>query len=259
MMNEGNSVNRLLPAAVLPNGDIQCRLVIFDFDGTVIDTGPGIKNAMGKAFAKLGLPAHTEEELDAYIGPPIRSTFRDTFRLPEDEAAEAVRTYRRFYNQVGVYDGVVYDGIPALLASLKDKGYELAVGTSKPWVVAQHILRHFGLRQYFNSVFGSFIDGRQSEKAQVLQSVVDHYTWAARLPRGRLAWGEAGAAERGASGTMQALMIGDRYYDVEGAKAIGLPTIGVAYGYGTAAELDQAGAVLVVRHPREIDDRLPRL
>ncbi|MCL1849208.1 MAG: HAD hydrolase-like protein [Clostridiales bacterium] len=295
-MPETSKNARLYPAIFLPGGEIRCRIIIFDFDGTIADTGPGIRASLRKAIEALHLPAKTDEELSTLIGPPIRKAFMEMFGLTEEQAVQAVYAYRRFYNQSGAYDALVYDGIPALLADLKTKGYEICVGTSKPWVVTHKILRHFHLRQYFNGVFGSFVDGRQAEKALVLQSIVEHYAGVSPLPPGRLAWsGEEGqaAAEHGTvlgvvpsggeaaapgavpnSGEaatlgsmppeenpedLRALMIGDRYYDMEGAKAIGLPAIGVTFGYGTEAELSQAGASLIVNHPSEISAKLPPL
>ena len=261
--------NMIQPALFFPDGSIQCDLVIFDLDGTIIDTGPGIKNCIGAAIKKMGLPHKTDKELEAFIGPPIRSAFRSFLHLTEEEAEEAIRAYRRFYYQSGIYEGEVYDGIPELLWGLKEKGYAVAVGTSKSWVIAHRVLRHFQLRSAVDGIFGSYLDSRLHSKAQVLQEALDHYTGKKLLPPGRLAWPQtntemnavktypgAAAPDIHPNG-LRAVMIGDRYYDVEGAAVFGIPTIGVTFGYGSAVELEEAGAALIAGHPNEIAARFP--
>ncbi len=263
------SDSTILPAIFNEDGSIECRLIIFDLDGTIVDSGPGIKNSISKAIGKMGLPAKSEDELNSFIGPPLRVSFQKEFGLTVDEAEEALYCYRRFYYQQGIYEADVYDGIPELLQDLRNKGYLLAVGTSKPWVLAYRVLSYFGLRNYFDTVFGCYIDGRLDSKALVLQALLEHYSGKNPLSAGRQKGqnhslslpGSPAAASPAATAAMRqaatrAVMIGDRFYDVAGAKAWGLPTIGVTYGYGTAGELQQAGAFLVVDHPKEIGARL---
>ncbi|MDR1194001.1 MAG: HAD hydrolase-like protein [Peptococcaceae bacterium] len=244
----------ILPAVFEGGGKIGCDIVIFDLDGTLVDSGPGIKGSVRRAVAELSLPTLSEKELDAFIGPPMGQSFRQRLGLTPSLAAKALRLYRANYCRRGIYDAIVYDGIPELLADLRAKGYRLALGTSKPWVLAHRVLRHFGLRAYFDSVFGSYQNGRLDNKAAVLGELLAHYAGARPLGPGRLAFA---AQPPGKPGEARALMIGDRLYDVEGAKERGLPTAGVAYGYGGRAELLGAGAILVVDHPSELSVLLP--
>ena len=254
------------PALFLPDGAVRCDVVLFDLDGTIFDTGPGIKNCIRKTIDYLGLPSKEEAELDAFIGPPLRVAFQQFFNLSDEDAEYALLTYRRFYYRAGIYDASVYPGMPELFHDLQTKGYAMSVGTSKAWVLAHRILRHYGLRAYMDAVVGCYRDGRLDSKTEVLRVILDHYAGKAPLPPGRLGrpgqtqsrLHEAAAQSAGEPRhTIRILMVGDRYYDVEGAKALGLPTIGVTFGYGTLEELREAGAALTVDHPAQISAMLP--
>lgn len=262
-MNATDSI-KIKPAVISEKGEICCHAVIFDLDGTLVDTGCGIKNSIRKTIEVMALPPKTDEELDKCIGPPLRAAFRQFLHIPEENISKAVQIYRAFYYQSGIYEAHVYDGIPQLLKDLRGKGYQIAVGTSKAWVLAHRILRHFELRPDIDGVFGCYRDGRLDDKAQVLQAILDHYSGKKRLAPGRLgdrkdkdtsAYRDRGGPHR----ELRLLMVGDRYYDIEGARAVGLPAIGVTFGYGTAKELKDAGAALIVDHPAEISGKLPLL
>ncbi|MCL2122361.1 MAG: HAD hydrolase-like protein [Clostridiales bacterium] len=258
-------MKKTLPAILTANGTIHCEVVILDLDGTVVDSGPGIKSSIHKTISRMQLPSRTDQELEAFIGPPVRQAFKDTFSLSDEEAERALKTYRAYYFQGGMYEAFLYDGIPELLKDLKDKGYRVSLGTSKAWVLAHRILRHFGLRSYFEGVFGCYLNGRLDSKELVLQAILDHYSGRKTLHKGRLGLPGDGAGEDCAiqplsqEADLHCLMIGDRFYDVEGAKALGIPTIGVTFGYGTREELQESGAALIVDHPLEISARLPAL
>ena len=258
-------MNKILPAIWTTNGSIHSDIVILDLDGTVVDSGPGIKSSIRKTIARMKLPSRTDEELDAFIGPPVRLAFKDSFSLSDEDAATALKIYRSYYYQGGMYEAFVYDGIPELLQDLKDKGYRLSLGTSKAWVLAHRVLRHFGLRSFFEGVFGCYLDGRLDSKELVLQTILDHYSGRKPLQKGRLGLSEDRIAGDSAikpprqDTDLRCLMVGDRFYDVEGAKALGIPTIGVTFGYGTREELQESGAELIVDHPSEISARLPAL
>jgi phosphoglycolate phosphatase len=247
----------ILPAIFQAGGSIDCRLVIFDLDGTIIDSGPGIKSSLRQAIQAMGLPAQSESQLNAFVGPPLRLSFQKKFSLTAEKTEEALLCYRRAYYRQGIYEASVYDGIPELLRELQNKGYLLALGTSKPWILAHRILSHFQLRPYFDGIFGPYRDGRLDTKVQVLQALLAHFSGRSPLPAGRRQGKDnPPALAAPPSDEIRCLMVGDRFYDVEGARACGLPTVGVTYGYGSAQELREAGAALIVGHPREIGARL---
>lgn len=197
------------------------QTILFDLDGTLTDPGPGITNAVGYALQKLGRPVPPREELYCYIGPPLLDSFARYAGMSEDEAKRALAYYREYFAPIGLYENAVYPGIPELLARLRQAGRTLVLATSKPEPFAGRILEHFALAPYFDFVAGSTMDERRTAKAEVI-------AYALTL---------AGVTDRSA-----AVMVGDRDYDVLGAKEQGLGCIGVLFGYGSAAELTAAGA-----------------
>lgn len=208
--------------------------VLFDLDGTITASGPGILASIRHALAELGEPIPDDEVLAAFIGPPLADSFQTICGMGPQRAWQAVTAYRAHYTRRGQYQSAVYDGIPELLASLRAAGRVLAVATSKAEVYARSILEHYGLTGHFTEVVGSELDGRRTAKSEVLAEALR------RL----------GAAAAGA------VMIGDRSHDVLGAAAVGMPCIGAAWGYGTQDELREAGALLVAARPDDLIDVL---
>ena len=204
------------------------RNVIFDLDGTLTDSGEGIKNSAKYAFERLGLPVPAETELRKMVGPPLSVGF-SALGVPEALISEAVRLYRERYNEGGgKYENRVYDGIEDCLRALKAAGCRLFVGTSKPEPLAREILSDFHLAQYFDYIAGATWDKTRQNKDDVLQYLL---------------------SVAGADG---AVMVGDTHYDVTGAHARTLPCIGVTWGYGTREELQAAGADAIVDTPEEL-------
>lgn len=208
------------------------KYLFFDLDGTLTDSSEGICNSYAYALDKLGVKNVDRASLTKYIGPPLSVGFADFFE--GERINEAVKAYRERYEVIGWKENRVYDGIPEALERLKNAGYTLVVATSKPERFAKYITEHFGLQQYFTYVCGASTDGRISTKAEVFQHALD--TSGARCE--------------------DIVMIGDRFYDVEGAKAFGVDTIGVTFGFGTREELVKAGAVSIADTPAEIADLL---
>lgn len=208
--------------------------IFFDLDGTLTDPKPGITRSIRHALQRLEHPAiPTEDELTWCIGPPLRASF--VTLLGSDVAADlAVTHYRERFSDVGLYENGVYDGIRDVLASLRQSGRRMFVATSKPLVFAERIIDHFELRHYFERVFGSELDGTRVEKTDLL----------------RYALQETGVDPAGAR------MIGDRRHDMIGAGNNGIKAIGVLYGYGSEAELREAGAIALCATPAEIPDRI---
>ncbi|MFT4096879.1 MAG: HAD hydrolase-like protein [Rhodoblastus sp.] len=204
------------------------RVAFFDLDGTLTDPKPGICGSVRYALTELGLPAPSLDELEWVIGPPMIESLRAL--AGPARAEEALRLYRRRYGDIGLFENRVYDGVPDALRSLVDDGWRLYVATSKARPYALRIVDHFGLAPFFAETFGSGLDGSLQHKDALLAHAL----------------AQTGADPRAAA------MIGDRKFDVLGAKANNLPTIGVAWGYGSRAELEAAGAAAIVAAPADV-------
>jgi phosphoglycolate phosphatase len=201
--------------------------IFFDLDGTLTDSGAGIMNCATLALQHFGIPVPSRETLRVFVGPPIRDTFR-RFGVPEDKIETAVEVFRGRYTTVGKFENTPYPGIRELLEALQADGHRLYVATSKPEVTAKEILDKFDLSRYFDRICGAALDGSRDDKAQVIA-----YLLGGRAPE-------------------DVLMVGDTAYDVLGAKAHGIPTVGVAWGYGDTAQMLEAGAVKIVKKPQEL-------
>ena len=206
--------------------------ILFDLDGTLTDSGLGITNAVAYAMEKLGLPAFTREERNRFVGPPLHDSFRIFCGLTEEESVEAVRIFREYYNKTGVYENLVYPGIPEMLRQLSETGYNLAIATSKPEHMAKKVMVHFGLDRWITQIAGASLDASRNKKDQVI----------------------AYALEAFGIDAANSVMVGDREHDVIGAEAFGIPTVGVAWGYGSRQELEEAGAIAVIDAPAELVD-----
>jgi phosphoglycolate phosphatase len=201
--------------------------IFFDLDGTLTDSGPGILNCAELALRHFGIPVPSREALRVFVGPPIRDTFRK-FGVPEAEIETAVEVFRGRYTTIGKFENTPYPGIRELLEALQAEGHRLYVATSKPEVTAKEILDKFDLSRYFERICGAAMDGSRDDKAQVIA-----YLLGGRAPE-------------------DVLMVGDTAYDVLGAKAHGIPTVGVAWGYGDTAQMLEAGAIRIVEKPEEL-------
>src|SRR4051794_20282135 len=210
------------------------RLVLFDLDGTLVDSTPGIWASVRVAAAALGLPEPTAAQLTAMIGPPLQDGFALALGVPADDVPRAVAAYRAHYSAGALFDVTVYDGIPDLLAALTADGATLAITTSKPELFAVRVLEHTGLRPFFASVHGATMDGAVRHKDQVVGLAL------AAHPDGE-----------------RPVLIGDRAHDVLGAAAHGLPCLGAGWGPAPPGELADAGAV-VVATPDEVVAALSR-
>ena len=195
------------------------KTVLFDLDGTLTDSGEGIINCAALALAHFGLPVPSREELRVFVGPPLYESFQ-RFGVPADRVDEAIRVYRSRYIPTGMFENAPYPGIQALLEALKKDGYTLYVATSKPEEMSVTILERFGLVPYFDRICGASTDTSRSTKDAVIAYLLE----------------QSGARE-------DMVMVGDTKYDVLGAKAHGIPAIGVSWGYGSVEEMLEAGAV----------------
>jgi len=209
--------------------------LLFDLDGTITDPKPGITGAVRHALATLGKPAPAEDDLAWVIGPPLRDTFRTL--LGEALVEPAIGLYREQYGATGYKDALVIPGMPETLDRLATDGYRLFVATSKPHFYARRVLAHFGLDSRFITIHGAELDGTHDNKGELISYI--------------LATEGLTAAET--------LMIGDREHDVLGAARNGVPCIGVAWGYGSHAELTEAGARHICAAPGELPDAIAGL
>ena len=204
------------------------KAIFFDLDGTITDSGEGIMNCAALALEHFGLPVPDREQMRVFVGPPLDQTFIK-FGVPADKTDEAIKVFRSRYTTVGKFENFPYPGVADMLQSLKEQGHRLFVATSKPEVMANEVLRHFDLDGYFEQIAGATLDGSRSHKADVI-------TYLLGLT------GDVG----------QTLMVGDTAFDVIGAAAHGIPTIGVSWGYGTAEDMEKAGAIAIAQSMDEL-------
>ncbi len=209
------------------------KYILFDLDGTLTDSAPGIMNSFRHTIKHYGLPDQTDTELKRYVGPPLMESFSRYFGFNEEKSQEAVSVYRSYFAEKGLFENDVYEGIPEALTKLKEAGFILAVSTSKPEVYAKRILEHFKLDGFFATVCGIPLGDESMTKAQVIAETLE------RL---------------GVNGEDSVLMVGDRDYDVKGARRNGIECLGVLFGYGSREELAGAGAVACAETPAEMAD-----
>ena len=197
------------------------RYLLFDLDGTLTDPGEGITNCVGYALEQFGICPQSREELYPYIGPPLVASFREFHHLTEDQAERALGYYRERFSTVGMFENSLYDGVERFLKQRRNEGYRLMIATSKPEEFTAQILEHFHLSHYFDFVGGNTLQETRPTKESVIRYIMDQYP---------------------TIGSDNALMIGDRKYDIVGAHSCGLRGVGVLYGYGDEVEMSQCGA-----------------
>jgi len=211
------------------------RTLLFDLDGTLTDSAPGIVRCIEHALREHGLPPASEARLRACVGPPLHDSFREIAgeAVPADDLVAA---YRRRYVEVGMFENVVYAGIEALLDALAGETVALHVVTAKPAVYAERVLEHFDLRRRFGSVYGPGLDGTLATKDELVEVTCREL-------------------DLDPGGTV---MIGDRGGDMSAARAHGLDAWGVRWGYGSDDELNDAGASALLDAPGDVLERWRR-
>lgn len=215
------------------------RYLLFDLDGTITKSEEGIFNCIKYALDWAGIPYPEQPVFRSFIGPSLYDSFVREFGMDDAKAKEMVAKYRERYNVVGLFEAEVYAEVEDTLRSLKERGCVLSVATSKPTEPTLRILEKFDVRKYFDVVVGSNPDGTGSDKKNIISQVLESLKKDHDLTEEMIQDG-------------QAVMIGDRRYDIEGGKACGLQTIGVLYGYGSREEFEAAGADHIVETPDEI-------
>ena len=198
--------------------------ILFDLDGTLTDSGPGITNSVAYALKKWNIEEKDINVLRKFVGPPLDASFAKYYGFSKEKCVQAIQYYREYYLTKGIYENQVYDGMEELLKWLRDTGRRAIVATSKPEPSAIHVLEYFHMDSYFDIIAGATMDGSRVEKSDVIRYALDR------------------AGIRDLSGVV---MVGDRENDIQGAKANGLDSSGVLYGYGSREELEEAGAMQI--------------
>ena len=208
---------------------------LFDLDGTLTDPKPGIVGCLRFALDQLGVSCPGDDVLATFIGPPLRGTFAKLLDTSEvSRIEEAMTWYRQRFAATGLYENQVYAGIPEMLEHARHGATAMYVATSKPTAYAELIVQHFGLDHHFRQVYGPELDGRREDKAELVAHLL---------------------ASEGVD-AQDAVMIGDREADVRAAKANGVRSIGVLWGYGSARELLDAGVDMLCKTPAELAEHL---
>jgi len=210
--------------------------VLFDLDGTLVDSGVGVTNSVAYALRKFGIEPPPRQELFKFIGPPLTVSFRDFCGFDEEKTTLAIKYYREYYSQKGILECSVYEGVLELLASLKEKGYKLALATSKPEIYATRVVANKGINNYLDYLAAASTD----EKTRATKEAVIEYALELCDEKDR----------------SRILMVGDRHFDINGAKGFGIDAVGVTFGYGSLAELKEAGAKFIVNSMSELNSLL---
>ena len=205
--------------------------LLFDLDGTLTDPRVGITRCIAHALGGMGAPVPPLEDLERYIGPSLFLSFRELLQTEDEETVrQAVALYRERYTDTGLYENRVHDGIPESLDAFRGEGHTMMVVTTKPTVFARRVVEHFGLAGYFREVIGANLDGSRSDKGELIDHALSLYGLAAT----------------------QTVMIGDRRDDIIGARRAGTGSVGVLWGFGSRAELLEAGAGGLCESPEQL-------
>lgn len=213
------------------------RNILFDLDGTLTDSKEGIVNAVLHAVAKMNLVEHNPEELVSFIGPPLKESFIQRYRLSEAEAKEALALYREYYSVQGKYENKIYPGIRELLRVLNDIGQMLFIATSKPTLFSRQIAEHFSIDIYFRDIVGSRLDHTRTGKSEIIRHIL----------------------EKQHLDASETIMIGDRENDLSGARECGVASVAVSYGFGNPGEFTGLGALFIASDVDELKSKLLEL
>ena len=201
------------------------KFFLFDLDGTITESGPGIMNAAAIALKSFGIEEKDPAKLRLFVGPPLDKSFVERYGFTTEDAWKAIAVFREYYTVTGLFENSVYSGIEDMIKDLRSKGFITAIASSKPQPQVNTVLDHFHISDLFDTAVGCELDGTRSNKSEVIKEVLR------RLK------------ERCSDySTDKVIMVGDRCYDIDGAHAMSLPCIGAVYGYGSRKELEDAGA-----------------
>lgn len=205
--------------------------ILFDLDGTLTDPGIGITNSVAYALEKYGITNIERSQLYKFIGPPLVEAFMNFYNFSEADSLQATAYYREYFQEKGIFENKLIDGIDEALSRLKQAGKRIILATSKPEEFAIRILEHFDLLKYFDYVGAATMDGKRSRKVDVIRYTLEQCH---------------------INGLDETIMVGDREHDICGANQVGIDSIGVLFGYGSREELEQAKATFIVSKPEEL-------
>lgn len=205
--------------------------VLFDFDGTVADTAEGIFNGIYHVIDSMGIDRPDAEKLRFFIGPPLHDGFRTIFGFDDAQCDAAVAKYREYYSVKGLFELTLYDGMEELFHKLKDRGIKMGISSAKPEIFLKRIVEHFELSDLFDAVVGNEMNYTHSDKSTLINRSIELMNL---------------------SQNVKVLMVGDRHFDINGAKKAGIDSAGVLFGYGSREEFEEAGADYVVADTDEL-------
>ncbi len=211
------------------------KYVFFDLDGTITEPEEGIINGVLYALSKFGIMVEDRTTLYPYIGPPLRDSFREFHGLLEKDTEQAILYYREYYSTKGIYQNGIMPGMEAAFQTLQEHGCRLYVATSKPELYAKQILEHLQLDGYFDIIAGSTFDKSRDTKAAVIEYLLTSI-----------------AADQTKTSVDNIIMVGDRKFDVLGAREFGIETIGVLFGYGNKEEFDACDCRYLAENAEEM-------
>ena len=211
------------------------QYILFDLDGTLTDPMVGITKSVQYALKKFGIEVKDHTTLASFIGPPLRDSFCEQYGMSPEDANRAITYYREYYKPVGIFENELYEGLDSMLRVLKDQQHILVLATSKPEVFAERILEYFHIKQYFAFIAGADLAETRVKKEEVIRYALEQFP----VPPQR-----------------NVIMVGDRKYDIEGARQCGIPTVAVTYGYGSRDELAQAKPNKTVTTVKELEEYL---
>ena len=212
------------------------QYIIFDLDGTLIKSEEGLYDSITYALEKSGIHPGDRKEMKRMIGPVLWESFQKFYNMSAEEADRANAYFTEFYEREGIYNAFVYEGVTQMLRTLKDAGRILLVVTAKPRDMAETVLNHTGLNQYFQAVIGPAREDKKTDKGSLIRKALSFL----------------GNTEANHFLKDQVVMVGDRMFDIEGAVETAIDSIGVLYGYGSRSELIQAGATWTADSPAEV-------
>lgn len=215
------------------------KYLLFDLDGTLTDSAEGIINSAIHSLKELGRDIPDYATLRRFIGPPLSYSYKEYCGMDEETVKEAIKLYRARYSTIGLFENAPYEGIPELLRQAKEAGFYLAIASSKPKPFVERILDKFQIAQYFDCIAGAELNGSRGTKEEVIEDAFAYI-----------------GIDKNPDLKSHTIMIGDRHYDINGAKEFGIDSIGVEYGFADPGELREAGATYVVATVAELKELL---